>query len=181
MTSVVKTEIRSINSHDKLQSNVMENTMPADRDKVRTLLLETKAISEQIKSIAIYTQDFQVGFEAEEPVLDSEILGLMVEDAQSVAIRSLRVAEFLAIAISKSISDDIVDDLKDKVRKKGNDIKNRYNEKGIPLHEVARANDIDRRDLCLYLHEIKKNSGGKLPKNLEDDWRDMMCSTYKFT
>ena len=152
----------------------------ANAERVEELLLETKKLSELIKSLEIYTQDFQVESDPQQRIakLDRRGFALIVDHAQAVAKRTLGPATWLAMAAR--ISDEIVEDLRKKVKEKAEKIQDRYNERDIPLSEVARENNRDRRELCLLLNEVKKNNGGKLPKDLEDDWDDQLCSTYKF-
>jgi hypothetical protein len=82
--------------------------------------------------------------------------------------------------IARLLTDDIVRELEDRIKEVGEEIKKRYGDPHIPMHELARANDIARRDMCALLHEIKKNNGGKLPTHLDGEWQNLQCSPYRF-
>jgi len=141
-----------------------------DWRQVQNLFIDLLKISGMLKSLDILVHDHRI-------MVNEEQYGLIEEDSYTVARQSLRVAEWLAA--TASLTDDIVRELENRIKDIGTEIKNRYGAKGITIHEMARANDIARRDICVLLAEIRKNNGGQMPQHLDREWKNLQCSTYR--
>jgi hypothetical protein len=93
------------------------------------------------------------------------------------AAMSERVASQI---VASSLSEEIVDVLLGEMEKIKKQIKGVYSDPGMSSTEKQRASDFCLRDYCATLHNMKKHLAGKLPEELEKEWRLNLCEQFFF-
>lgn len=96
---------------------------------------------------------------------------------QEGAAMSDRVASQI---VASGLSEEMIETLIDELGKIKERIKGVYSDPGMPSMEKQRMSDFCLRDYCSTLHNMKKHLAGKLPEELEKEWRLNLCNRFYF-